>query len=350
MSELLLYGSYGYTGELIAEVATERGLDPTLAGRDERELTEQAAELNCEMAAFDLDDVDAVADRLADYDVVLNCAGPFVRTYEPMVEAALEAGTHYLDITGEIDVFEGVAGYDDRATEADVMLMSGVGFDVVPTDCLAAHLAERLPDATHLALAFKGLADISPGTMKTMLNYAGDGGYVRRDGLLESVPTAYRTRRIDFGSGERSAVTIPWGDVVTGYHTTGIPNIEVYMAAPEPAIWAMRGSRPLAPLLDVGPVKSTLQGLVDAAVSGPGERTRERGRGYVWGEVTDADGNRAVSRLETPETYKLTVESSLEIAERVLDGDAPAGYQTPAGAYGADLVLEIPGVEREDVV
>ncbi|SEN21343.1 Uncharacterized conserved protein [Halorientalis persicus] len=350
MVELLIYGSYGYTGELIAEEAVERGIDPVLAGRNERKLSEQAAELDCETVAFGLDDHSAVTDALDPVDVVLNCAGPFVETYEPMVEAATETGTHYLDITGEIDVFQAVAGYDERAADAGVMLMSGVGFDVVPTDCLAAHLAERLPDATHLALGFKGLADISPGTMKTMLNYAGDGGYVRRDGLLESVPAAYRTRKIDFGSGERSAVTIPWGDVVTGYHTTGIPNIEVYMAAPEPAIWAMRGTRPVAPLLDIGPVKSTLQQVIDTAVTGPGERTRERGRGYVWGEVTDEDGGRAVSRLETPETYKLTVESSLEIAERVLDGDAPAGYQTPAGAYGPDLVLDLPGVEREDVV
>ncbi|MFB6084451.1 MAG: trans-acting enoyl reductase family protein [Halorientalis sp.] len=350
MGDLLVYGSYGYTGELIAEEATERGLDPVLAGRDERKLAEQAADLNRETAAFDLDDRAAVRDALSGVDAVLNCAGPFVETYEPMVEAAIETGTHYLDITGEFDVFRAVAGYDDRASEAGVMVMSGVGFDVVPTDCLAAHLADRLPEATHLALAFKGLADLSPGTMKTMLNYVGEGGYVRRDGLLESVPAAYKTREIDFGSGERSAVTVPWGDVVTGYHTTGIPNIEVYMAVPEPAIWAMRGTRPVAPLLDIGPVKSTLQQVVDAVVTGPGERTRERGRSYVWGEVTDEEGGRAVSRLETPETYELTVHSSLEIAERVLDGDAPAGYRTPAGAYGPDLVLDLPGVEREDVV
>ncbi|WP_299263063.1 saccharopine dehydrogenase family protein [Halorientalis sp.] len=349
MAELLVYGSYGYTGELIVEEATARGLDPILAGRNEHTLSEQAAELNCEMAAFEVDDYAAVTHALDGVDAVLNCAGPFVETYEPMVEAAIESGTHYLDITGEIDVFRAVADYDDRAVEADVMCMSGVGFDVVPTDCLAAHLHERRPEATHLALAFKGLADISPGTMKTMLNYAGDGGYVRRDGLVESVPAAYRTRRIDFGSGERSAVTIPWGDVVTGYHTTGIHNIEVYIAVPEPAIWAMRGTRPVAPLLDIEPVKTTLESVIDTAVTGPGARTRERGRGAVWGEVSDEDGGRAVSRLETPETYELTVESALEIAERVLDGDAPVGYQTPAGAYGPDLVLDLPGVEREDV-
>jgi len=348
MADLLIYGSYGYTGELIAEAAVERGITPILAGRTERKLARQADELNCPTRPLDLE-TDDVSAALADVDVVLNCAGPFVNTYEPLVEACIESSTHYLDITGEIDVFQGVATHDEAARDAGVMLMSGVGFDVVPTDCLAAYLANRLPDATHLALGFDALSSVSAGTAKTAIEFMADGGVVRRNGLLEQVPPAHKTRRIDFGRGKRTAATIPWGDLVTAYHTTAVPNIEVYAAMPEPVIWSMRGSRLFAPVLGCGPVKSTLQGLVDAAVDGPSERQRQRGRSYLWGEATNEDGDRVVSRLETPETYALTVETALATATRALDGDAPAGYQTPAGAYGADLVLDVDGTAREDV-
>lgn len=348
MADLLIYGSYGYTGELIADAAVDRGLTPILSGRTERKVARQADELDCPARPLDLE-TDDVAAAVADVDVVLNCAGPFVDTYEPLVEACLESGAHYLDITGELDVFQGVAAHDEAAQDAGVMLMSGVGFDVVPTDCLAAHLANRLPDATHLALGFEALSSVSAGTAKTAVEFLGGGGFVRRDGILEQVPPAHKTRRIDFGRGERTAATIPWGDLVTAYHTTAIPNIEVYAAMPEPVVWSMRGSRLFAPVLGCEPVKSTLKELVDATVTGPSERTRERGRSYLWGEATTDDGDRAVSRLETPETYALTVETALETATRALDGDAPAGYQTPAGAYGADLILDIPGTEREDV-
>ncbi|WP_247008101.1 saccharopine dehydrogenase family protein [Halorientalis litorea] len=346
--DLLIYGSYGYTGDLIADTAADRGHDPTLAGRNERKVADQAAELGFDHRVFDLDDTGAVHDALDAHDAVLNCAGPFVQTYEPLVEACIETGTHYLDITGEIVVFQAIAEYDDAASEAGVMLMPGVGFDVVPTDCLAAHLHERLPEATHLALGFDAMAGISPGTAKTVIDSLDEPGYVREGGLLESVPAAHNTRRIDFGRGEKSAATIPWGDLVTAYHTTGIENVEVYTALPEPAIWAMRASRPFTPLLSLPPLKSGLELLVDTTVSGPSERERETGRSFVWGEASTAEGERAVSRLETPETYALTVETALEIAGRVLDGDAPEGFQTPAGAYGPDLILSIDGTERHD--
>jgi len=348
MGDLLIYGSYGYTGELIATEAVDRGRTPILAGRTERTVTRQTEDLGCPGRVIDLE-ADDVAAALKDVDVVLNCAGPFVDTYEPLVEACIDARTHYLDITGELDVFQGVASHDESAQDAGVMCLSGVGFDVVPTDCLAAHLADRLPDATHLALGFDALGSVSAGTAKTAVEFLGEGGMVRRDGLLERVPPAHKTRRIDFGRGERTAATIPWGDLVTAYHTTAIPNIEVYAAMPEPVVWGMRGSRLFAPVLGCGPVKSTLQEFVDATVTGPSERSRERGRSYLWGEATTDDGDRAVSRLETPESYALTVGTALETASRALDCDAPAGYQTPAGAYGADLILDIPGTERVDV-
>jgi len=342
----LLYGAYGYTGELIAREAVDWGLDPILAGRTRGKLDRLAADLDCEFRTFDLSD-ETLPKLLDDVAVVLNCAGPFAQTYEPMVDACLESKTHYLDITGEIEVFEAIKAYDERARDAGVMLLPGVGFDVVPSDCLAAHLAERLPDADSLQLGFKAEGGFSPGTMKTAIDGLGEGGAVRRNGRLESVPAAWKTREIDFGEGPAMATTFPWGDVSTAHHTTGIPNIEFYLAFPPSTIKQMRYQRYLSPVLSLGPVKSLLKTLVDRRVDGPDAETRSETDSLLWGEISDGEQT-LTSRLRTPNTYRLTKLSALEILQRVLDGDAPVGYQTPASAYGPDLVLSIEGVERTD--
>jgi short subunit dehydrogenase-like uncharacterized protein len=349
MTSWLIYGAYGYTGELIAREAVERGHEPILAGRTAGKLDPLADELDCERRRFGLDQRPGVVRALNDVDLVVNCAGPFARTYEPLVEAAIETGTHYTDITGEIGVFEAISGYDDAAAEAGVMLLPGVGFDVVPTDCLAAHLAERVPDADSLALGFRAEGGFSPGTMKTAVAGLGEGGMVRENGRLRSVPAAYKTREIDYGTGDGplTATTFPWGDVSTAYHTTGVPNVEFYVAFPPSTIDRMRYQRHLAPILKLGPVKSALQWLVEKRVDGPDEQVRRETEAYIWGEISDGETT-AVSRLRTPNTYTLTVETALETTERVLDGDAPEGFQTPAGAYGPDLVTGIEGVERTD--
>src|SRR5581483_8285688 len=149
--------------------------------------------------------------------LVLHCAGPFSRTSAPMVDACLRRGVHYLDITGEVDVFEACAARSDEARARNVMIMPGVGFDVVPTDCLAAHLKRSLPTATTLTLGFQSLAKLSRGTATTMVEHVADGGLVRKDGVLTNVPAAHKTRTIDFGRGPAKAICIPWGDVSTAW-------------------------------------------------------------------------------------------------------------------------------------
>jgi len=343
---LLVYGAYGYTGELVAEEATERGLDPVLGGRNAAKLGRVGTRLDCETRAFRVEDA---ADHLDDVDAVLNCAGPFVETAAPVAEVCIDAGADYLDVTGEIPVFESLARRDRDATEAGVAVLPGVGFDVVPTDCLAAHLAGRLPDATHLSLGFEPHGGLSPGTAATVLGQLGDGGAIRRDGRLVSVPPGHRQRRIDFGNGERTAVTIPWGDVSTAGRSTGIPNVDVYVPMPKTARRAMRAARYLGPVLSADPVSDALQSLARRFVDGPDEAERDAGRAYVWGEIRNEEtGESAVSRLVTPETYALTVDAATTAAERALAGDAPPGYQTPSTAYGADFVLELDGVTRTD--
>lgn len=346
---ILIYGSYGYTGRLIARHAVESGLSPVLAGRDADAVRAQAAELGLEGRPVGLDDAAGLDRALGGMDVVVHCAGPFARTSEPMADACLRTGTHYLDITGELGVFEALAARDAQAKGMGVMLLPGVGFDVVPSDCLAAHLKRRLPTATRLALAFEGLGGgVSRGTATTAVENLGSGGAVRRGGRIVPVPAAWRTREVDFGNGPKTVTTIPWGDVSTAYHSTGIPDVEVYTRIPRNVRRLMRASNRLGWLLGSAPVQGVLKRMIAGRPAGPDEEARRRGESRLWGEVEDGAGGRAVSRLRTPEGYTLTALTAVAAARRVLAGEVEPGFRTPSLAWGADFVLEIPGVTRTD--
>ena len=344
MNRLLVYGSYGYTGRLIVDLADSYELEPVLAGRNRAALSKQADQHGLESRAFSLDDRSAIDRALSDVDVVLHCAGPFSHTSKPMADACLRTRTHYLDITGEIEVMEALAARDAEAKSAGVMLMPGTGFDVVPSDCLALHLKEQLPSATHLMLGIRGTGPLSHGTATTMVEHRSRGGLIRRDGRLKRVPTAWRTREIDYGDGKlRSAMTIPWGDVATAYHTTGIPNIEVYAAVPGAAITAAKLSRYAGPLLATSLVKKLLKRRIDARPAGPDKQELEHGASYVWGRVEDLSGRAAEAHVKGPNGYLLTAHSALIVARRVLSGGFTPGFQTPARQFGSRLILDVPG-------
>lgn len=341
----LIYGATGYTGRLIAREAVRRGMRPIVAGRTAASVAALAAELGCPSRTVAIDAVDALVPALADCGAVLNCAGPFSRTAAPMLEACLRARVPYLDITGEIDAIEHAARRHAAAIEAGIPVLPAVGFDVVPSDCLARHLAEALPTATHLTLAFTGTGTLSPGTTKTMLEQLPRGGRARVNGQIVRVPSLWKTRAIPFRTGVRSAVTIPWGDVASAYHTTGIANIEVYMA-PGRAQWRqMRAGRWLAPLLRFGVLRRIAQRHIEKTIFGPNAAELATSRASLWGEVADQAGRRLSATLETPGGYPLTVAAALAVLERVLAGRAPAGFGTPARTFGKNLVVELPGVE-----
>ncbi|MEM1272083.1 MAG: hypothetical protein AAGI08_18700, partial [Bacteroidota bacterium] len=257
------------------------------------------------------------------------------------------AGVHYLDITGEVGVFERLSYMDEVAKAAGIMVMPGVGFDVVPTDCIARHLADQLPDATHLDLAIWGLGQVSHGTATTMVENIGEGGAVRRDGRLKQVPSAYLTKHINFGPATRQCVSIPWGDLATAYRSTGIPNITTYAAFPLKVQRMMKLSRTFGKLLASKPAQAFLKRRIQARPAGPDAAQRAEGRTYVFGEAWNDAGQRVSARLAGPEGYTFTAKAALVVAERVLAGQFTAGYQTPAGAYGADLVLDVEGVSRD---
>ncbi len=340
----MIYGANGYTGKLIARQARQQGIKPILAGRNEESITAIAEETGFESLIFALEDTSAVDRALEEVSIVLHCAGPFSATAQPMIEACLRNGCHYLDITGEISVFANAYKQSDEARRADVVLMPGVGFDVVPTDCLAALLVKALPAATSLILAFESSGHMSPGTAKTSIEGLAGGGCVRQDGKLKWVPLAWKTREIPFGHGNRLAVTIPWGDVFTAYISTGIPDIEVYMAVPPSAILRMKRMRMLKPLISMQWVQNLMKRRVEKSVTGPEVDERQNTQMRLWGEASTANGRSVSGTMTTPNGYDVTVTASLGIVEYLLANDVEGGFYTPSLLMGADYAASLPGV------
>lgn len=339
----MIYGANGYTGQLLAAEAKRQGLTPILAGRNAAAVQALGSQLGLECRIFDIHHAQDAQAALSGIAVVAHCAGPFSATSAPMLDACLASGTHYVDITGEISVFEAARQRDQQARERGIVVCPGVGFDVIPSDCIAACLHQALPDASHLALGFDTGSGLSPGTAKTTVEGLKFGGKVRRAGVITDVPLGYKRRTINFGRGEKAAVTIPWGDVSTAYHSTGIDNIEVYLPTPTAAAIGMRLIDPLRPWLGRDGVQSWLKRQVEKRISGPDEQARSRLRTWLWGEVRNAKGEVRTARLETANGYDVTVHGSLLAVQHLLQYDGPGGYFTPSKLLGARCVEQLPG-------
>lgn len=338
---MLIYGANGYTGELVAREAVRRSLAPTLAGRNALALATLARDLDLPYRAFSLNDPEKLQQTLREIGTrtVLHCAGPFVRTSRPMVDACLAAGVSYLDITGEIAVFESVLRRDAEARQAGVVLLPGIGFDVVPTDCMALELKELLPDATHLDLAFVAEGGgWSRGTLATMIDSLPHAGAMRRNGRIVPLPLAAESMEIELPVGRRTVMSIAWGDIATAFRTTAIPNIRTFTGVPARTVRRLRRLRPLLPLAGWKPVKRLLELWVRRTVTGPTAAQRREGRSWIWGSARNAAGDSVTRSFATAEGYALTARTAVEGLRRVARGDVPPGAWTPARAFGAKFI------------
>ena len=350
MKKILVYGSYGYTGQLIVERAMQEGLNLVLAGRDEKRLREQAEKYKLEYHVFAVEETAKLDAALQEVDAVLHCAGPFVLTFQAMAEACIRNKKHYVDISGEIEEFEALAMMDDKAKSAGVMFLPGGGFDVVPSDCLIAYTASKLPTATDLKLYIKSIGSgVSRGTARSGVENSHRAGRIRRDGKIVSVPNLYDSKDVDFGRGPTRLVTMGWGDVSTAYHSTGIPNVTVYMGFPKAMISMMKFTKVAGPLFYSRTARNFIKWLIGIFFApGPSPEQNKTGFALLIAEVTD--GVKTVrAKLRTPEAYHLTALTSVEIMKRILAGEIKAGFQTPSKVYGADFILQFDGVQREDL-
>lgn len=343
---ILLYGAYGYTGKLIIDDAMNLGLPITLAGRNADKVIELAEKVNLPYAVFDLDNIDTIVEHLKDFKLVIHAAGPFTFTAKPMAEACIRSKTHYIDISGEFDAFEELHAMRERAKEADVMLLPGAGFDVVPSDCLAAQLKAEMPDATALTLAFTStVGSLSRGTAKTMVENVDKGHFYRKNGQLVSQKYGKSIKTIDYGEFSQLSVGISWGDISTAFFSTSIPNIEVYTGSTPGQVKQLKRANWLKPILSWRWVKNYLMKKIDKKPAGPSDEKRARSNMFLWGKVTNGK-EEIEKRLKTPNGYTLTSLSVVLISQKILDDNWKPGYQTPSSAYGKDLIFEIENCEE----
>jgi short subunit dehydrogenase-like uncharacterized protein len=349
--KFLLYGATGYTASLVIKHAKKFGITPVLSGRNEQKIKALAILHDLEYQIANLENTAQLDETLKDFQVVLHCAGPFSKTAKQMQMACLRTGVHYLDITGEIEVFEHGMTLNEQALKANIMMMSGVGFDVVPTDCMALYLKNRLPDATHLQLAFANInGGISHGTAQTMVESLGKDGFVRKSGKLKAVPLAHKTLDVPFDNDRKThCMAIPWGDVSTAFYTTQIPNIETFTGMPKSGVMFARMGNYLGWLLRTSWVQKFISNQVTKSLSGPNETVQANAQTRIWGKATNTKGQFVEARISSIEGYTLTALTALNITKKVLEGNLKIGYQTPASAYGQDLILELPNTKREDI-
>jgi short subunit dehydrogenase-like uncharacterized protein len=347
-TQWLIYGANGYSAQLAIEKAVSQGLTPILAGRNQQVIEALAAKHGLQARVFDLSDVSHVADNLADVKMVSHCAGPFSATAETMMRACIQAGAHYTDITGEMGVFDTAQKLNAEATKAGVVLCPGVGFDVIPTDCMAGKLFEAMPDATHLVLGFSSDGALSQGTAKTSVEMLGEGMKIRRDGKIVTVGRGYEMRDIDFGKGAVLSSVIPWGDLSTAYWQTKIPNISVYMPHTGGRMGVI-GFAVIKNLLKLKFVQNFAKKKIEQNITGPSKEQRDKDDTDVFGEVRNAAGARITGRLRVPNGYTVTMDGILITSKFLMGYNGDGGCQTPAQLMGTNLAEQLPGAGTFDI-
>ncbi|WP_413043506.1 saccharopine dehydrogenase family protein [Pseudomonas sp. YJ42] len=324
MSNLMIYGATGYTGRMAAEHAKAMGLDVVIAGRTAEKLESLAEQLDLPHRVFGMDALSA--DVLKDVKVLLNFAGPFAQTAQPLMHACIKAGVDYLDITAEINVYRLAERLGTQASEAGVMLLPGVGWDVVPTDCLAMHVARRVQNPQALRVALQVAGSMSRGSAMSAREIVGTGLMARVDGQLLATPDA-QPRHFDFGQGLALCAPLSFGDLVTGWRSTAIPNIAMFVHITGDAFPA---------------------GDLSRLPDGPSIQERDGHPARAVAEVIDADGTIVRSVIETQNGYSYTPLAAVEAARRVLHGNRRPGFETPARVFGMGFAETIAGTTITD--
>ena len=346
-TRLLLYGAYGYTGRLTVEVAAAKKLDVVLAGRNKDALAGLGDRLSLSTRVVGLNDIKQLSEALKDIACVVHVAGPFAATSAPMLSACLATQTNYIDITGEIEVFEAMWSRKKEIQRAGITAVPGAGFDVVPTDCLAGYVASKLERPASLVIALRGLESASQGTLRTAIRQVSRPVLCRRAGAIVALDDR-SPRWIDFGSGDEPCVPVSWGDVATAFHSTGVGNITVYFRRTTLLRSADILGKLIGPLLRSRIGQRGLAAIVRSLPEGP-QVERIGHRSTVWAEAIDTSGGSSKAILSTPDPYEFTAGSALEIASRIISLPVALGLVTPFQAFGADFVLSLPGCSRMDI-
>lgn len=312
MKKLMIYGATGYTGRLAAHQAKAAGTPIILAGRSPAPLAQLASVLDVEYRVFGLDDPAAIDRALADIAVILNCAGPFIRTADALIRASIRNGVHYIDTAAELDSYRLAERLDDEAKAADVMLLPGGGGSVAMLGSLAGHAVAHVRHPRSISIALHVSGGLSRGSAISATENLTVETLQRVNGKLVTRP-ASDIRSFDFGKGPVDCFPVTLPDLITIWRTTGVADIETFVHVTG----------------DGFP-----QGDLSLLPDGPTEEERLANRYQAVVEVVDAEGTVSRSRLDTVNGYTFTATAAAEAGRRVLAGEARPGFQTPAGLFG----------------
>jgi short subunit dehydrogenase-like uncharacterized protein len=347
----LIYGAYGHTGRLVAEEALRRGHRPVLVGRSGPKLQAMADRMGLEFSPLSLDHPGALTAALRSTHLIFNAAGPFTETGPKIIEACLETGTPYADISGEFHHLRAVEALDARARTAHIPILTGAGFGVTFGDCLARHVVDRLPDATHLRVSVAASNALTTSAVRrTILEVLAKGGYAVEGGQWKHRPLAHQHWMVADGDSPLSFAAAPMGELAAARRSTNVANIVVGRPMPAKSAKRLRLMSPLIQgALGVGPLRRALgrdKGSSSAPVPAPAPEGGWRSR--IWAEAWNAGGNRVMARLETGEGYAATASAAITNVEALFSRPL-VGVLTPAQAFGAAHLLTIPQVEVTDL-
>ncbi|GAB2598924.1 saccharopine dehydrogenase NADP-binding domain-containing protein [Streptomyces capparidis] len=333
---IAVFGASGYTGRLAVAEAARRGLPVVLVGRDPARLRAAAREAglpDAEVRVADVADPAALAAAFAGCSAVVNCAGPFTVLGPPVVRAAVAAGCHYVDTTGEQGyVREVFDTFGEEAARTGVTVVPGATDDGLPSDLIAALTAARLggpAEEVVFAVALEG-GGASRGTIRSMgalRDTMADGGLGYVDGALTAGADARHKEFVLPGEREPSPVVrFPLPAVVTiprhvrARHVEGLTTSEVS-----------------------GLFSELRPELAESVPEGPSAMERAAARWAFSAEATAADGRRARGEVSGRDMYGTTAVIAVEAARRLAEGGAPAGVRASAEAFDAADFLDFLG-------
>jgi short subunit dehydrogenase-like uncharacterized protein len=321
-----------------------------VAGRDEEKLSQLAGRLDCEYRVASLGSPDQLRAMLQDMDLLVHAAGPFHETTAPMLSACLDTNTHYLDLSAEAESIELVAARHRQAQAANIMCMPGVGVDVVPSDCLAAQLVERLPSTDRLSFGISLPKLLTAGSARNFAAHAGMPVLVRRGGKLKKLEPGIIERKFDYGEGPSVSSAISWGDIASAWYSTGVGNISCYLETTAGLRFAMAHASIVGPLLKNPWARFLTDTASDVMFTGPSEDQEENERGCVVVEAEDRCGRVAMSRIQFPESYSFTAKICAVTVDRIRKGRWASGFQTPSRVFGADYIRQFDDVVIEEIL
>jgi short subunit dehydrogenase-like uncharacterized protein len=338
---IAVYGATGFTGGLISRELRQAGADFLIAGRNEGKLKALSAELDgVPFEVVDTGDVAGLRGLLEPCSVVIACAGPFTLHGEALVAAAADTGTHYLDTTGEQPfirmVFE---KYGERAAATGAALVSGMGFDYLPGDMLAALVAEGMGPLEEIVVAYHvdGFAP-THGTALSALEMMRADDVVWTDSDWRPGPRSADGGRWRFPEpiGEQRMLRYPAGEQITVPRHVEAKRVRTLlsgMVVPPRLMPLVVASSPLLGLAMRTPLRNAMGALVRRLPAAPSEADRKKSRFTISCEARAGSRVRR-GTLRGTDVYGLTAASLARAAALCADpGYDRRGALAPAQAF-----------------